>query len=312
MKKIILTGAFCTLAVFGGSQAAFAETTTPEPMLISAKPTSDSASKIQELMKLIADLKAKMAEAKGQIEVLSKDLSLGAQGDDVMKAQELLASDPSILKAKPTGFFGPLTEDAIKKFQAKYSLPVTGKLDEATREVMKELRSENKDGKVPPGFLKSKEVHDKIKARLQEKWGDCVWEEKFSASDCKKGKNKSDKGDKGEHASSTKDHGEKKEYASSTKATMETATAAIASAQTAIDKLTADIAAMKTGSSTDKQIKEAQKRLGTAKVKMARAEKNLDLERYRAATMFAKEAMKIAGKPAKKMEKMSSRSEEQK
>ena len=155
MKKIIISGAFCTLALLGGSNVAFAETTTPEPMLISANPTSDSLSKIQELMKLIADLKAKMAEAKGQIEVLSKDLSLGAQGDDVMEAQELLASDPSILKVKPTGFFGPLTVEAIKKFQERFGIEVTGKLDEPTREAMKELNKERKNGDVPAGLLKS-------------------------------------------------------------------------------------------------------------------------------------------------------------
>lgn len=143
--------------------------------------------KIQELMKLIADLQAKLNEAKGQVKELATTLGIGATGTEVEDAQEILATDPSIFPVKPTGYFGPITAEGIKKFQERFGLPVTGVLDDATREAMKQLRADHQDGKLPPGLIKSKEMHDKIKARLQEKWGDCIWGEKFQASDCAKG-----------------------------------------------------------------------------------------------------------------------------
>ena len=336
MKKFIIGAAFCTLAAFGGSQAAFAETvtTTSEATITSAKPSlSDMMAQIQQLMKLIADLKAKLTDAQGQIQFLAHDLGIGAKGDDVLKAQELLASDPSIFHVKPTGFFGPLTEEAIKKFQAQYNLPVTGKLDEATREAMKELRSENKDGKVPPGFIKSKEVHDKIKARLQEKWGDCIWGDKFKASDCMKGHEDKEDNDletnDDDNASSTKEHGDRvrgerphasssREFAASTttpnasstkshdgkghaSSTVIAAKAAqkIAEAKTAINKLSASIAST-SASSTDKKMKEAQKRLKMANNKLAEAKAKFAEKKYPAAIEKANQAIKAAGKPFKK------------
>jgi peptidoglycan hydrolase-like protein with peptidoglycan-binding domain len=183
MKKFIIAGTFCAVALLGGSQAAFAEETTTT----TSTSRAEMMAKIQDLMKLIADLQAKLSEARGEVKNLVADLKVGATGDEVKEIQEILASDSTIFGVKPTGYFGPLTEEAIKKFQERYGLPVTGIVDEATREVMKELKMEKKNGMVPPGLVKSDEVKARIKARLQEKWGDCVWGLKFRASDCKKG-----------------------------------------------------------------------------------------------------------------------------
>ena len=137
MKKLIISGVFCSVLMLGGFQVASAEETTTTS-------TSNAAmlAKIQDLMKLIADLQAKLAEVRGEVQELTKDLALGASDEDVKKAQEILASDPALFGVKPTGYFGPLTESAVKKFQERYGLPVTGVLDEGTREVMKELRKE--------------------------------------------------------------------------------------------------------------------------------------------------------------------------
>jgi peptidoglycan hydrolase-like protein with peptidoglycan-binding domain len=347
MKKFILGGALCTLAVLGGSQAAFAETvtttatTTPVVTTTSVKPSqAGMLEQIQQLMKLIAELKAKLMDAQGQIQVLAKDLGLGSKGNDVLEAQKLLASDPTTFKAKPTGFFGPLTQEAIKKFQTDYNLPVTGVLDQATRDVMKQIRSEQKDGKIPFGLIKSKEMHDKIKAHMEEKRKNCeTTTNATSTANCMKehGDKKGSDGEKGKgegdrhmasssrefsgeitthatsteehHGTSTKDHVEKPHATSTKERTKGTAsstvaveaTKAMADAQTAITKLTADIAAM-TGSSTDKQVKEAKKRLDRAKAKLGEAQKKFDNKNYRAAIEKARQALKAAQMPAKKME----------
>src|SRR3989344_8614059 len=48
----------------------------------------------------------------------NRDLRVGALGEDVKKLQEILAEDPAFeFRGKPTGFFGPLTANALAKFQ---------------------------------------------------------------------------------------------------------------------------------------------------------------------------------------------------
>lgn len=54
---------------------------------------------------------------------LKRDLRVGAQGEDVRKLQEMLASDPeSGFRSKATGFFGPLTATAMAKYQSRMGI----------------------------------------------------------------------------------------------------------------------------------------------------------------------------------------------
>jgi len=164
MKKFIVSGVLCVVAAFGGTHAALAAEATTTAATPSS--TSDLLAKIQGLMKLIADLKAQLETAHTQIEELATTLHQGAQGDDVKKAQEVLATDPTIFPVKPTGFFGPITTEAIKKFQTRFGLPATGVLDDATRAAMKEFRGKKDgEGHLPLGLIKSGEMHDKMKMR---------------------------------------------------------------------------------------------------------------------------------------------------
>ncbi len=278
MKKLIISGVFCSVLMLGGFQVASAEETTTT----TGTSNTEMLAKIQDLMKLIADLQAKLAEIRGEVQELTKDLAIGATGDDVLKAQELLASDSSIFGVKPTGYFGPLTEAAIKKFQEQYGLPVTGLLDEATREVMKELRKERKDGHVPPGFIKSAEMHDKIKARLQAKWGDCVWGPKFRASDCKKGHDENDDEDEDDD-----------DNASSTDATREDARMAIVGAQEAVTAFMDSIDEMEDGDATDDEIEDAEDTLDDAKKELSDARRSLLRGEYDDAVDSAEEVEDI-------------------
>lgn len=55
--------------------------------------------------------------------VFNKDLSLGAKNDDVTRVQLLLAQDKSIYpEGLVTGYFGRLTQNAIRAFQLKYGV----------------------------------------------------------------------------------------------------------------------------------------------------------------------------------------------
>lgn len=76
------------------------------------------------------------------IYTFSKILSRGEQNKQVEHLQVLLASEPSIYqKGLITGYFGTLTENAVKKFQKKYKLPVTGVANIATLKNLEKLSS---------------------------------------------------------------------------------------------------------------------------------------------------------------------------
>jgi len=60
------------------------------------------------------------------------DLSLGSQGPDVTELQKALTT-LGFYKGAIDGYFGPLTQAAVKAFQKKYGLPVTGYFGPLTR-----------------------------------------------------------------------------------------------------------------------------------------------------------------------------------
>ncbi len=63
-----------------------------------------------------------------------EDLRRGHQDIEVEHLQEVLAADEDLYPEKSiTGYFGALTETALKRFQAKHNLPQTGITDQATR-----------------------------------------------------------------------------------------------------------------------------------------------------------------------------------
>lgn len=60
-------------------------------------------------------------------------LKRGEKGYMVKALQQILKQDPTIYPAKlETGFYGPLTEKAVRRLQRKLGVPVTGRVDERT------------------------------------------------------------------------------------------------------------------------------------------------------------------------------------
>lgn len=61
--------------------------------------------------------------AKERCIMLNRNLRTGSQGEDVKKLQEMLAEDPANgFMGKATGFFGPLTANAMAKFQHRLGI----------------------------------------------------------------------------------------------------------------------------------------------------------------------------------------------
>src|SRR3989344_7067155 len=85
------------------------------------------ANQISELLKQISDLQSRInalrtsqSEKVGEIAEIISNLELGSRGDQVVILQTLLSLDSDVYpEGLITGFFGPLTENAVKRFQAK-------------------------------------------------------------------------------------------------------------------------------------------------------------------------------------------------
>lgn len=99
---------------------------------------------IKELQEQIAKLKTDVEEVKEELK-LTKDLYKGLSDDEVKKLQGFLKQYAEVYpEGLVTGYYGPLTEKAVKKFQEQHDIPVTGLVGPATREKIKELSSEKK------------------------------------------------------------------------------------------------------------------------------------------------------------------------
>jgi peptidoglycan hydrolase-like protein with peptidoglycan-binding domain len=86
--------------------------------------------KIIALLALLSLLLIPLFSAKAIVTII---WSRGQKGDEIKNLQEILREDPNIYpEGQVTGYFGSLTEKAIKKIQARCGLPETGQLDEAT------------------------------------------------------------------------------------------------------------------------------------------------------------------------------------
>jgi len=86
--------------------------------------------KIIALLALLSLLLIPLFSAKAIVAIV---WSRGQKGDEIKNLQEILREDPNIYpEGQVTGYFGSLTEKAIKKIQARCGLPETGQLDEAT------------------------------------------------------------------------------------------------------------------------------------------------------------------------------------
>lgn len=119
--------ALITLAMVSAPFVASAQTTTTTTSTI-----AQIQAEIQSVLSHLADLRQQLASlagagdgsnatstAQGGCPSLTRDLQVGAQGDDVKQLQQFLGQDPTIFQGSATGFFGPKTQQAVQQFQLK-------------------------------------------------------------------------------------------------------------------------------------------------------------------------------------------------
>lgn len=147
--------------------------------LAHAQTTTDQQSLIERLRSLVAELlelRTKMSAVQTEInEEIRAGIAEGMTGDDIKKIQEILATDKSIYpEGMVTGYFGPLTKNALKRFQEKFELKVTGEIDDDTRDYLEELLKERFGDDIPPGLLTAPGIRDKVELRLRDGCGSNV------------------------------------------------------------------------------------------------------------------------------------------
>ncbi len=112
------------------------------PVAASAQTTSTTS--LQTLLTQIAALQAQIHTAQAQQQVVIGELMVqlkqGSKGDNVKLLQEFLASDPNIYpEGTISGFYGPRTAAAIKRFQKKHGLSQVGHVGPQTLKKLNEI-----------------------------------------------------------------------------------------------------------------------------------------------------------------------------
>ena len=162
-------------ALFGFALTAHAELFIPNTGTYTVSTTASTdistlEAQAQELIKQVADLRARLSETqrsnaglKAEVVAmraelkLMRTLKLGDQNSDVTLLQQVLATDPTIYpEGKVTGYFGSMTAAAVKRFQEKAGLEKVGQVGPKTMEKLNMIMRDSDDtsGKIPEGLLK--------------------------------------------------------------------------------------------------------------------------------------------------------------
>jgi len=153
----IFVGLIFSFASVGSAQSADVNT------------TAQLFDQIQKLQAQILTLQAQLGQTKEELSTVKKELILlrslsrGSSGDDVRNLQEFLASDEEIYPEKlATGYYGRLTEEAVKRFQKKYELEQAGVVGPKTKARIQELLAGDKKHlyKIPPQVVNKYKICD--------------------------------------------------------------------------------------------------------------------------------------------------------
>jgi peptidoglycan hydrolase-like protein with peptidoglycan-binding domain len=87
--------------------------------------------------------------------VLTDDLSYGATNDSITKIQKLFATDSEIYgDGTISGFFGPKTQDALRRFQVRFGLDPVGVVGPSTKAILEAFMAKYPNDTYPTGVLK--------------------------------------------------------------------------------------------------------------------------------------------------------------
>lgn len=129
---------YTVTAADGSTQTYTVAVQTPPQVIVTPEPESNDGHRYGTRNK--GRVSASLAQAQsltGGTDTVrpyfTETLSFGAHGKNVMTLQQILMDAKLLDIAAPTGYFGPLTEAALKNYQMKHTNTPTGTTDEATR-----------------------------------------------------------------------------------------------------------------------------------------------------------------------------------
>ncbi len=150
-KKILSVAVGCAMAASVSAPAltfaAATSTATATPLSNSSTATSTTptiAALQAELQKLLAQvqaLTAQLIQVRAQVAsttlAIQQQLHVGSRGPAVTMLQRFLAGNPAIYpQGLVTGYYGPLTEEAVKRFQKDNGIQDVGEVGPQTRSVL--------------------------------------------------------------------------------------------------------------------------------------------------------------------------------
>ena len=158
--------------IFGGAPLVFAqeENNTVDESTIQELLSQVEAltAQIQALQQQIQELLVQEQSLKEEILSLTRQLEEGVRGEDVKILQQMLSTDPEIYpEGLVTGYFGPLTKAAVKRFQERAGIDQVGRVGPQTLARINEIFEEGVEGRgvglveieegvfVPPGLLRA-------------------------------------------------------------------------------------------------------------------------------------------------------------
>ncbi len=144
----------------GGGSGGGGSATPPPPPAVAAAPTPQAVVKVAELKTALAQLQTQVQQKIAQesrfgvappaFGVFARDLAPGQRDDEVKRLQEFFSSDKDIYpEGIATGYFGPATVRAVKRFQEKYGISPVGRVGPQTRAKLAEVFGKETPAPIP-------------------------------------------------------------------------------------------------------------------------------------------------------------------
>ncbi len=166
MKERLLSIAIA-LAILGVFSAGRVFAQNPSALSIQAL-IQQLNEQIRALQAQVNTLQARLNKTEEELRAVreevrfTRSLRLGTRGEDVRRLQEFLNEQfPDLYpEGFVTGYFGPLTESAMRKFQERFGIEEKGVIGVKTIEHLNELivSGAGASGQIPPGLLIAPEI----------------------------------------------------------------------------------------------------------------------------------------------------------
>lgn len=133
-----------SVAVLAPSNSAFAQTATSTTAAQLQELINKLTAQAKALQEQLEKVRAQQQEIAQTILEITSTLKEGDRSENVKTLQALLAADSSIYpEGLITGFYGPLTTKAVRKFQEKHGLERVGFVGQKTKLKLNELLKEH-------------------------------------------------------------------------------------------------------------------------------------------------------------------------